>query len=228
VEGVKPSAIVDIRGTWKPYMVAYKIIKGMTNLDQGAIVEVITKDNKGILNDINTWCRATGHALIGTEKRGEEILSSYVQKGEPKKDDRRMTVVISTASLLHVLFPFDKALAGAVLGMDVNVLFEGAGVRLLKRGYRSKLPGKIGGMFTGMVEKTMKREIGQPLPSESIGILEEFGAHFYICGPSMFGYKVQEEELTVRNYTVAAVVTWADLLANSDVNVFSRAQFERP
>jgi predicted peroxiredoxin/TusA-related sulfurtransferase len=209
-------------------MVAYEIIKGMTSLEEGAVIEVITKDNMGIIRDINTWCQATGHVLLGSERRREELRSSLIQKGEPKKNDRKMTVVISTASLLHVLFPFDKALAGGVLGMDVNVLFEGAGVRLLKRGYRSKLPGKIGGLFTGMVEKTMKREIGQPLPSESIRILEEFGAHFYICGPSMFGYKVQEEELTVKEYTIAAVVTWADLLASSDVNVFSRAQFERP
>jgi hypothetical protein len=35
------------------------------------------------------------------------------------------------------VYPLDKALAGAVLGMDVNVVFEGTGVRLLKRGYRS-------------------------------------------------------------------------------------------
>jgi predicted peroxiredoxin/TusA-related sulfurtransferase len=209
-------------------MVAYGIAKGMSGLDKGAVIEVITKDNMGIIKDINTWCQATGHILLGSERRGEELRSSFIQKGEPKKNDHRMTVVISTASLLHVLFPFDKALAGAVLGMDVNVLFEGAGVRLLKRGYRSKLPGMIGGLFTGMVEKTMKKEIGQPLPNESIGILEDFGAHFYICGPSMFGYKVQEEELTVNNYTIAAVISWADLLANSDIHIFSRAQFERP
>jgi TusA-related sulfurtransferase/predicted peroxiredoxin len=228
VNNVKPKVSVDVQGTWKPYMVAYEIIKEMRSLDKGEVIEVVTKDNKGILNDIITWCGATGHSLLGSEKRGGETLISLIQKGEPKKNDHKMTVIISTASLLHVLFPFDKALAGAVLGMEVNILFEGAGVRLLKKGYRSKLPGMIGGLFTGMVEKTMKKEIGQPLPNESIKILEGLGAHFYLCGPSMFGYKVQEEELTVKEYTMAAVVTWADLLANSDVNVFSRAMFERP
>jgi predicted peroxiredoxin/TusA-related sulfurtransferase len=208
--------------------VAYEIIKEMKSLDKGAVVEVITKDNKGILKDINTWCEATGHIFLGSEKRGEKMVSSLIQKGEPKKYDHKMTVIISTASLVHVLFPLDKALAGAVLGMEVNILFEGAGVRLLKKGYRSKLSGIIGGLFTGMVEKTMKKEIGQPLPKESIKILEDLGAHFYICGPSMFGYKVQEEELIVEKYTIAAVTTWVDMLANTDIHIFSRAQFEKP
>jgi len=225
---IKPKANVDVHGTWKPYMVAYEIIKEMKSLDKGAVVEVITKDNKGILKDINTWCEATGHIFLGSEKRGERMLSSLIQKGEPKKNDHKMTVIISTASLVHVLFPLDKALAGAVLGMEVNILFEGAGVRLLKKGYRSKLSGIIGGLFTGMVEKTMKREIGQPLPKESIAILEDLDAHFYLCGPSMFGYGVQEEELIVEKYTIAAVTTWVDLLANTDIHIFSRAQFEKP
>jgi predicted peroxiredoxin/TusA-related sulfurtransferase len=228
VNKIKPKASVDVHGTWKPYMVAYEIIKDMRSLDKGAVIEVITKDNKGILKDINTWCEATGHIFLGSEKRGEKMLSSLIQKGELKKNDNKMTVILSTASLVHVLFPLDKALAGAVLGMEVNVLFEGAGVRLLKKGYRSKLSGIIGGFFTGMVEKTMKKEIGQPLPKESIKILEDLGARFYICGPSMFGYRVQEEELMVEKYTIAAVTTWVDLLANTDIHIFSRAQFEKP
>jgi len=228
MDKIKPKASVDVRGTWKPYMVAYEIIKAMRNLEKGAVVEVITKDHKGVFNDVKTWCDTTGNILLGSEKRGEGLLSSLIQKGEPRKNEHKMTVVISTASLLNVLFPFDKALAGAVLGMETNVLFEGAGVRLLKRGYRSKLPGAIGGLFTGMVEKTMKQQIGQPLPKESIAMLENLGAHFYICGPSMFGYKVQENELTVKNYTIAAVVSWVDLLSKSDVHIFSKAEFERP
>jgi hypothetical protein len=28
--------------------------------------------------------------------------------------------------------------------------------------------------------------------------------------------------------TIAAVVTWADLLSRSDIQVFSKAQFEKP
>lgn len=57
-----------------------------------------------------------------------------IRKGrEPVRNARAMTVIMSTASLEHAVYPLDKALAGAVLGMNVNVVFEGAAVRLLKR-----------------------------------------------------------------------------------------------
>ena len=112
--------------------------------------------------------------------------------------------------------------------MDVNVVFEGAGVRLLKRGYRPRLSGLASGLFTAMVERVMKTQIGWPLPQESVLILEDLGAHFYVCSPSMSGYGVHEQDLIVGRSTMGAVVTWADLLARSDIQIFSRAQFDKP
>jgi hypothetical protein len=38
---------------------------------------------------------------------------------------------------------------------------------------------------------------------------------------------VREDELIVADYTIAAVFTWADLLAHSDIHVFSKARFEK-
>ncbi len=108
------------------------------------------------------------------------------------------------------------------------MVFEGAAVRLLKRGYRPRLSGLVGGVFTSKVEGVMTNEIGWPLPQESILILEDLGARFYVCSPSMFGYGVHEQDLIVGNYTLGAVVTWADLLAHSDIQIFSKAQFDKP
>ncbi len=52
--------------------------------------------------------------------------------------------------------------------MDVNVVFEGAAVRLLKWGYRPRLSGLVGGVFTAMVERVMKgRSDGPCLRSPS-------------------------------------------------------------
>lgn len=218
---------VDARWTWKPYRVAYEVIKALRGVDTGSVVEVITKDDRGLLNDLGTWCRATGHELL-SEQPGHRQVRVLLRKGEPVRSDKTMTVIMSTASLEHAVYPLDKALAGAVLGMDVNVVFEGAGVRLLKRGYRPRLSGLAGAVFTAMVERVMKKEIGWPLPQESILILEDLGARFYVCSPSMFGYGVQEPDLIVGQYTLGAVVTWADLLARSDIQVFSKAQFDKP
>jgi len=66
------------------------------------------------------------------------------------------------------------------------------------------------------------------LPQESILILEDLGARFYVCGPSMSGYGVYEPDLIVGTYTLEAVITWADLLARSDIQILSRAQFDKP
>ena len=219
--------LVDARWTWKPYRVAYEVIKALRPLETGAVVEVSTKDDQGLLNDLAIWCRATGHELVGVQP-GQGEARVLIRKGEPARTDRTMTVIVSTASLEHAVFPLEKALAGAVLGMDVNVVFEGAGVRLLKRGYRPRLSGLVGGVFTSKVEGVMKNEIGWPLPQESILILENLGARFYVCSPSLFGYGVREQDLIVGKYTLGAVVTWADLLARSDIQIFSKAQFDKP
>lgn len=219
--------LVDARGTWKPYRVAYEVIKALRPPDSGSVAEVITKDDQGLLNDLGIWCRATGHELLGVQPgTGEARL--LIRKAAPRRNDRTMTVIMSTASLQDAVYPLDKALAGAVLGMGVTVVFEGAAVRLLKRGYRPKLSGLAGGVFTAMVERVMKREIGWPLPQESILILQDLGARFYLCGPSMFGYGVHEQDLIVGQYTMGAVITWADLLARSDIQIFSKAQFDKP
>ena len=208
-------------------MVAYEVMRAMRRAPTGSVLEVVTKDEKGILQDLRAWCEATGNELVSSQPEGD-LARSLVRKGEPVANSHKMTVVLSTASLEHVVYPLDKALAGAVLGMDVNVVFEGAGVRLLKRGYRPKLAGLVGGVFTSVVERVMRAEIGWPSPGRSIEVLEDLGAHFYICGPSMFGYGVKEDELAVKRCTIGAVVTWADLLSRSDIHVFSKAQFEKP
>ncbi len=219
--------LVDARWTWKPYRVAYEVIKALRGLDTGSVVEVITNDDQGLLNDLGVWCPVTGHELLGVQ-RGEGQARVLIRKAEPKRSDRVMTVIMSTASLEHAVYPLDKALAGAVLGMDVNMVFEGAAVRLLKRGYRPRLSGLAGSVFTAVVERVMKNQIGWPTPQESILFLEDLGAKFYICGPSMSGYGVHEQDLIVGTYTLGAVVTWADLLARSDIHIFSKAQFDKP
>jgi len=112
-----------------------------------------------------------------------------------------------------------------VLGMNVNVIFEGSGVKLLKNGYRATRSGFLGGFRTSSVESNLQ-DSGAPLPSESIQMLAEMGAKFFVCGPSMEAYGVRQEELMIEHSVVGSTVTWVDMLAHSDVNVFSRAKLE--
>ncbi len=220
--------VVDVRHTLKSYQAAYSVIQELRRRDSEAVVELLIRNDKGMLKDIATWCSTTGYQLICSELGEEDEMRCLIQKGERKRNEKVMTVVISTARLEQVAYPFDRAIGGAVLGMQVNVVFEGSGVRLLKRGYRATVSGLWGRVFTTSVEDAMKKNTGWPLPQDAIGILEELGANFYVCGPSMVAFGVREEELVIKNHTLGGTLTWVDLLARSNVSVLSKAVFEKP
>jgi len=224
--------ILDVWHTWKSSKIIYEVVRVLQQIENGSVLKLITKREEGILKDIAVWCDTRGHEILnsGSQLEGnEKDTTTFLRKVEgTRRIEKIMTVIVSTADLEHVIYPLDKALAGALLGMKMNIVLEGAGVRLLKRGYRSKLSGTIGRLFTTIVERVMKKEIGWPLPQETLSILEDLGSHFYICGPSMVGYGVKKEDLIIRNCTIAATITWADLLVHSDIHIFSKAQFEKP
>ncbi|PMD59561.1 uncharacterized protein K444DRAFT_613152 [Hyaloscypha bicolor E] len=220
--------VIEQRYTFKAYQAVYAVIQELNRKDAEAVVELLIRNDKGMLNDIAKWCSTTGYQLICSELGKEGEMRCLIQKGEQKINHKVMTVVISTADLEYIAYPFDKAIGGAVSGMEVNLIFEGAGVRLLKRGYRASLSGFWGRMFTTVVEKVMKDKIGWPLPQEAILLLEDLGAKFYVCGPSLVGYGITEEELVVKNHALGGVITWVDLLASSNVSVFSKSAFEKP
>jgi intracellular sulfur oxidation DsrE/DsrF family protein len=208
--------VVDASSFWKSYQAIYKIVTTIKtgNLPDDDKIEFVVKDHAEIIEDIKRWCGARGHefyeidmkmdsgkdgivAAPGTRRCG---LVKHTRMGENEWEARRrgremsLTAIISTEELEEVLFPLEKALAAAVLGMDVNIVFEGAGVRFMKRGYQ---------------------------PNESIEILEELGAKFWICGLSMRSYKVGPEEVGAKEWTAAGPVTWVELLATTNVHVFS-------
>jgi len=213
-------------------------MKEFSHRNPESMIELLIPNSKGILYDISTWCEATGNKLVSSELSSEardEDMHVVIQKGTPtgnaqegeREKEKKMTVIISTADLDWVVAPLDRALAGTVLGMDVSVIFEGAGVKLLQKGYRATRSGLFGGFRTMRVECGL-RDSGCPLPSEAIAMLEELGAKFYVCGPSMDANGVRQEELVVERSVVASHVTWVSMLAHSDVNVLSRARIETP
>lgn len=206
-------------------------MKEFSHRNPETIIELLIHNSKGILHDISVWCEATGNKLLSSEI-GDEDIHVLIQKGVPDQEEdqprqKKMTVIISTSDLEFVISPLDRALAGKVLGMDVSVVFEGRGVKLLQNGYRATLSGFLERFRTSRVESRLK-DSGAPLPAESIEMLAEMGAKFYACGPSMEDHGVRQEELMVEHSVVGSVVTWVDMLADSDVNVFSRARLETP
>lgn len=237
--------LVDARYTTKSYIIAYELLKELRHRNPESLVEVVFKNNKGLLKDLVTWCEVTGNELLSSEpsengkdmrcliqkslaiERRGSVVSSGSGSGGPSGVAKSMCVLLSTADLESLVLPLDKALAGAVMGMNVHVCFEDSGVRLLKKGFRATLSGLLGRIFTGNTESTIKNARGAPLPSAALEILEELGARFYVCGPSLKEHGVREEEIVIKNFTEASAMTFVDLMVRSDVKVFSKAEFER-
>lgn len=237
--------IVDARHTTKSYIIAYELLKELRHRNPESLVEVVFKNNKGLLKDLVTWCEVTGNELLSSEpgddgkdmrcliqkslalERRGSVVSGGSRSGGPSRPVKSMCVLLSTTDLESLILPLDKAIAGAVMGMNVHVCFEDSGVRLLKKGFRATVSGLLGRIFTGNTESTIRNDRGAPLPSAALEMLEELGAQFYVCGPSLKEHGVREEEIFVKNFTEASAMTFVDLMAQSDINVFSKAEFER-
>jgi hypothetical protein len=140
---------VDVSSSWKSYQAIYNITTATKaeNLADDAKIEFIVKDNAGIIEDIKRWCSVRGHGFYEKDNKGDSAkdgiaiapgtrrcgLIKYRRVGESEWEARNrgrkisFTAIISTATLKDVLYPLEKAQAAAVLGMDVNVVLEGAG-----------------------------------------------------------------------------------------------------
>jgi predicted peroxiredoxin len=237
--------VVDARHTTKSYMIAYEILKEIGRRNPESIVEVVFKNEKGLLKELATWCEVTGNELLTSEpsdngkeirclvqkslamERRGSIVSSAAGSQGANGMARSICVLISTADLESLVLPLDKALSAAMLGMDVHVCFEGAGVKVLKKGYRATVSGLLGRIFTSVAESTIKDNRGAPLPCQAIEILEELEAHFYVCGPSLKENRVREEDVSVKSFTIASTMTMMDLMAKSDVDILTKGDFER-
>ena len=70
----------------------------------------------------------------------------------------------------------------------------GRGRAAAETGLKAETAGLAGSIFSSK-EAVMKNEIGWSAPQEFILILEDLGARFYVCSPSIFGYGVREQDL---------------------------------
>jgi len=91
-----------------------------------SIIELLIQNSKGILHDISVWCESTGNELISSEvgsDSGDEDMHVLMQKGVPEQEveqrqEKKMTVIISTADLDFATTPLDRALFGNGVGNE--------------------------------------------------------------------------------------------------------------
>ncbi|PVH69433.1 hypothetical protein DL98DRAFT_522188 [Cadophora sp. DSE1049] len=223
-EATRPIFVDARHSTSSPTILAL-LLQKLSPLNPEDMIELATKNNKGLFRDICLWCERTGNQLVTSEHTSEdEDIHFIMQKGQERSRSKKMVAVMSTANLGAVVGVLEKAVGGCVLGMDVSLFFDGTGVRLLQTGYRARCPGIFGRFRTNKVDMALKRQ-GRLLPKGAIEMLEELGANFFVCGPSLETFGVQEAEISVAKYDVVSGVTLADLLSRGDVNLFSGGGF---
>jgi TusA-related sulfurtransferase len=65
---MQPDVRVDASGTYCPVPIL-EIAKAVRRVAPGTLVELLATD-PGVQADLPAWCEATGHALLGLERRG--------------------------------------------------------------------------------------------------------------------------------------------------------------
>jgi tRNA 2-thiouridine synthesizing protein A len=74
---VKADETLDCVGLYCP-MPIVKTAQTIKQMKTGEVLEVIA-DDKGIKQDMPSWCRTTGNEFLGMEEEGDEI-KVYVKK----------------------------------------------------------------------------------------------------------------------------------------------------
>ncbi len=130
---------------------------------------------------------------------------------------RKFAMVVAANSFDKAMMPFMMGTTGAAMEMDVHIFFTFFGLKLLKKGYRPKLPGFMA-PFTGMMRGLMRRK-NVPQFEELIGQAKDLGVHLYGCSTSMDLMNLPKEKL-IDGIEVVGAAAFLDIAADSDVQLF--------
>jgi tRNA 2-thiouridine synthesizing protein A len=79
LERMQPDVRVDASGRYCPVPIL-ELAKAVRPLGPGALVELWATD-PGVESDLPAWCEATGHTLLGLERRGT-LYVAWVRKAD--------------------------------------------------------------------------------------------------------------------------------------------------
>ncbi len=74
---MKAEVSIDCLGLYCP-MPIIKTAEAIKKIEIGQVLEVIA-DDEGIVNDMPSWCKMTGHEYLGIEEDDDEF-KTYVKK----------------------------------------------------------------------------------------------------------------------------------------------------
>jgi len=236
-------ATLDLRGKKVSAFVFQKVTEKLSALedetsDEEVSVEVAIDHYQGLDNDIAAFGKLTGYKIehIRTEaevyqryiitRKTKSALSSENLPNKPtgttyqrNGERQHLALIISKDGLEELLSPLGFALTAATLGWKVSIYFQGPGVHVLDKTFRGHLTSWWMKPFSGIARKKMA-DMGHSPPSEKLEQLQQLGAKFYACHPSMdiFGVSLEQTRFPA-DITVCEYATFLDVLQDSTVQL---------
>jgi TusA-related sulfurtransferase len=131
---------LDVRGRTITTGIVWAVRERLAELEVGDEIDLDIDPFPALAPDLEAWCRATGHELVDLRRNGES-WRIRLRKGEPRRNEHRLALVVSTDDLTELLSPLGFALAAALGGAQVSVYLLGPAVHLLAPGFRARLHG---------------------------------------------------------------------------------------
>lgn len=172
--GNKKIVKIDARALQCPGPIV-KIYKALEKIENGDLVEVITKDI-GFKNDVSSWCNRMGHKLLEISIDSEKIVKAVIQKEgqvesteetkilKENKDGKNTenkkngaTMVVFSGDLDKAIASFIIATGAASMGKEVTLFFTFWGLNVLRKSSGSVKKNMLEAMFGKMMPKGVEK-----------------------------------------------------------------------
>jgi predicted peroxiredoxin/TusA-related sulfurtransferase len=214
---IMTAAPLDVRGKSITTFIACQVLTRLSGLADGESLELLTDAREEIDNDLRAFCRTRGQEITaGTRTDGSQQYS--ITKRPLRSSGKRYATVISDPGLEELLSPLAFALAAALEGSDVSLYFQGPAIRVLAKGFTEHLHGPAR-PFSRFARAGLTKA-GHIPAQEKLRQLQALGARLYACAGSMQHFKVAKTDLAFDDVTLAEYLTFMEIMAGADVNVF--------
>jgi predicted peroxiredoxin len=208
--------MLDFSGKKITSTIVYHVIEYFNSNQTVDKVLVRAENFKAIENDLATWSRMTKYPVRIVERKNDCIIYEFVK--EKINKDKKLAMVISENELDKLISPLGLAICCIISGYEVNIYFQGPAVRVLKKGFKEKLPG-FNSIFSGFARNGLEK-MGNIPAQQKLKLLQKSGAKFYACQPSMEHFGVKEKDFAFEGVTLCEYLTFLEVYNNADLKFF--------
>lgn len=217
METVTATKSLDRTGKTITTFVVFDAVTALQTMDEGEVLELLTDDFDPFQADVAAWCRATGHALLSTERTATG-LRFHIEKRTPSTKETALAMVVSNDGLEELLSPLGFALGAALEGITVHLYFQGPAVRVLTERFRPKLKGWAR-PFSRFAAAGMTKA-GHIPAQDKLRQLRSLGAHMYVCGGSLQPFKVDREDFIFDDLPIIEYLTFMSIMEEADIQLY--------